>query len=163
MSTPGGIIHDVLQTDRVASPPHFAHLYGEKLAYFPYSLFLNDHRQSFGNLLAATNSYSKSQVLGVSEDTFVFAYVAANSFVDPLCLRVCLFLDHFCSLCCWFVIFEFVDVVAVGRCSCFNKLSKLDAVTFDAWMRIHSVYRIRCCGCFGSHQRRNKHTPCCWR
>lgn len=55
MGFPGSSGADYMQyfiTDKVTSPPQYAHLYTEKLAYMPYSYFVNDHKQSFPECLA---------------------------------------------------------------------------------------------------------------
>eukprot|EP01029_Cantina_marsupialis_P031244 TRINITY_DN8906_c0_g1_i1.p1 TRINITY_DN8906_c0_g1~~TRINITY_DN8906_c0_g1_i1.p1 ORF type:complete len:1095 (+),score=304.88 TRINITY_DN8906_c0_g1_i1:527-3811(+) len=54
MGFPGSSGADYMQyfvSDRVCSPPELDHLYSEKLAYMPFSYFVNDHKQSFPSVL----------------------------------------------------------------------------------------------------------------
>jgi protein O-GlcNAc transferase len=49
--TMGGAEHTAHVTDRYSSPPDFAPHYVEKLLYMPHAFFVNDHRQTYPELL----------------------------------------------------------------------------------------------------------------
>jgi len=49
--TMGGAQHTAHITDRYSSPPDFASHYVEKLLYLPHAFFVNDHRQTYPELL----------------------------------------------------------------------------------------------------------------
>jgi protein O-GlcNAc transferase len=49
--TMGGAEHTAHVTDRYSSPPDFASHYVEKLLYMPHAFFVNDHRQTYAELM----------------------------------------------------------------------------------------------------------------
>ena len=49
--TMGGARHTAHVSDRLSSPPEYAGHYVEKLLYMPHTFFVNDHRQTYPELL----------------------------------------------------------------------------------------------------------------
>lgn len=82
-STTGADYIDYLVTDKVVSPPEFAHFYSEQLVYVPNCYFVNDYAHRHRDLLEGANRNWTRAMLGLPQDAVV--YYCANQLykIDP--------------------------------------------------------------------------------
>ena len=85
----GGVFHDYLVGDPVATPPDTSGEYGERLVLLPHCYQINDHLQEVPD-----DNSARREDLGLPEDAFVFCSFNTSAKIEPRVFDVWMRLLH---------------------------------------------------------------------
>ena len=82
-STTGASYIDYLVTDRIVSPPEYAHFYSEKLVYVPNCYFVNDYKHRHKDVLDESNLPTRTSIGLPEKPAVVYACFNQLYKIDP--------------------------------------------------------------------------------